>query len=144
MTASPAAVGQAAAAGAPARLDPAARRWLLASLVAVWLGTAAVSAIGLHTQGRELLLAAGLRSDFWIAALILSGAAADLAVGAWLWWRPGRGAYAAALLLMGTMTVLATVLLPGLWLDPLGRLLKNLPIAAILCVLWRADAKRTP
>ena len=136
------------AAGAPpgqtGRIDPVARRLLLASMFAVWLGTAAVSAIGLHTQGRDLLLAAGLQSDFWIAALILSGAAADLWVGVWLWWRPGRPAYAAALALMGTMTVLATVLLPGLWLDPLGRLLKNLPIAAILCVLWRADTERRP
>lgn len=132
-----------AATHASARLDATSRRWLLAGLVAVWLGTAAVSAIGLHTQGRDLLLAAGLRSDFWIAALILSGAAADVAVGAWLWWRPGRPAYAAALGLMGTMTVLATLLLPALWLDPLGRLLKNLPIAAILCVLWRAEGGRT-
>ncbi len=122
-----------------APMDAATRRWLLASLVAVWIGTAAVSALGLHTEGRDLLVAAGLRNEFWIAALILSGAAADLAVGLWLWWRPGRPAYAAALALMGTMTVTATVLLPDLWLDPLGRLLKNLPIAAILCALWRTD-----
>lgn len=126
---------------APA-LDGTARRWLLASLVAVWLGTAAVSVIGLQTQGRDLLVAAGLHNEFWISALILSGAAADLAVGLWLWWRPGRAAYAAALALMGTMTIAATVLLPDLWLDPLGRLLKNLPIAAILCVLWRTDPGR--
>ena len=39
--------------------------------------------------------------------------------------------------------VLATLLLPALWLDPLGRLLKNLPIAATLCVLWRADGEHT-
>ncbi|GAA6121881.1 DoxX-like family protein [Acidovorax sp. FG27] len=132
-----------AGAGQPARIDPTARRWLLASLVAVWLGTAAVSAAGLHAQGRDLLLAAGLQSDFWIAALILGGAAADVAVGLWLWWRPGRPAYATALALMGAMTVLATLLLPALWLDPLGRLLKNLPIAATLCVLWRADGEHT-
>lgn len=35
------------------------------------------------------------------------------------------------------MTLTATVLLPQLWLDPLGSLLKNLPIAAMLLTLLR-------
>ena len=35
------------------------------------------------------------------------------------------------------MTVVATVLLPSLWLDPLGSLSKNLPIASLLWALHR-------
>jgi len=35
------------------------------------------------------------------------------------------------------MTVVTTALLPGAWLDPLGSLLKNLPILAALVVLRR-------
>ncbi|CAM3813344.1 DoxX-like family protein [Paracidovorax anthurii] len=123
----------------PARTgtDPGALRGLRASLVAVWLGTAAASLVEFHGQARDLLLAAGLRDAAWIQALIAAGIAADLAVGAWLWWRPGRPAYGAALALMAAMTLTATALQPTLWLDPLGSLLKNLPIAAILIALWR-------
>ena len=38
---------------------------------------------------------------------------------------------------MGLMTAVATALQPPLWLDPLGALLKNLPIAALLVHLIR-------
>ena len=110
-------------------------RLMHASLVAVWLGTAVVSAITHRTQGDALLRQAGLTDDAWIQALIWSGAAADLLMGIALWRWSGRHSAWAALGLMGVMTLTATVLLPHLWLDPLGSLLKNLPIAAILIVL---------
>jgi hypothetical protein len=35
------------------------------------------------------------------------------------------------------LTAIATLLLPSLWLDPLGPLTKNVPIAAALWVLAR-------
>ena len=35
------------------------------------------------------------------------------------------------------LTLTATALLPALWLHPIGPLSKNLPILAILAVLWR-------
>lgn len=114
---------------------------LRASLVAVWLGTAAVSAITHRTHGDALLRQAGLSDDWWIQALIWGGAAADLAMGLALWRWHGRHSAWAALALMGAMTATATVLLPHLWLDPLGSLLKNLPIAAILVVLGTSAAR---
>ncbi|ADX47128.1 NAD-dependent epimerase/dehydratase [Paracidovorax avenae ATCC 19860] len=126
----------------PSSAGPRERGWLRASLVAVWLGTAVASVAEFHGQSRDLLVAAGMQNTLLMQAIIAAGIAADLAVGAWLWWRPGRPAYAAALLLMGAMTVIATLLLPGLWLDPLGRLLKNIPIAAILLVLWHTEERR--
>jgi hypothetical protein len=114
-----------------------AARLLRYSLVAVWLITATVSVWELHGRSRDLL--AGLppawNTPGGATALILGGAAADTALGLWMAWRPGRAAYAAALLLMAVMTVLATVIQPSLWLHPLGPLLKNRPIAAILWVL---------
>ncbi|AVS71371.1 epimerase [Paracidovorax avenae] len=126
----------------PSSAGPRERGWLRASLVAVWLGTVVASVAEFHGQSRDLLVAAGMQNTLLMQAIIAAGIAADLAVGAWLWWRPGRPAYAAALLLMGAMTVIATLLLPGLWLDPLGRLLKNIPIAAILLVLWHTEERR--
>jgi hypothetical protein len=40
------------------------------------------------------------------------------------------------------MTITATVLLPALWLHPLGPLSKNLPIAAALYLLWQSSKPR--
>lgn len=140
----------ASAAALPAPALAAPLRALHASLVLVWLGTAVASAVdalgcsGLQHAGAQLLQDAGIRSALWQAALIWSGLLADLAVGLWLLrglWRPGRNAYLAALALMAAMTAVGTVLQPALWLHPLGPLLKNLPIAAALWVLWTAQAQ---
>jgi len=108
---------------------------LRASLIAVWLGTAAVSLLELNGQSAQLLQAAGLSEPLLLRALILGGALADLALGLALWLCPRRATYLAALALMLLMTLAATALLPTLWLHPLGPLLKNLPIAALLWVL---------
>jgi DoxX-like family len=113
-------------------------RLLRLSLVAVWLVTAAVSLLELNGQSREVLADAGVTSPSWLVqSLIIGGAVADLLVGIALWRWPGRASYIAALALMVAMTLAATVLQPGLWLHPLGPLLKNLPIAAVLCHLIR-------
>lgn len=58
-----------------------------------------------------------------------------MALGLALLLRPGRAIYLSALLLMTAMTVIGTALQPTLWLHPLGPLLKNLPIAAMLWFL---------
>ena len=102
------------------------------SLIAVWLGTAAASAIERHGPSAALLAGVGITDSSWQAMLIHGGLLADLVVGLALWLRPGRASYGAALALMLAMTAVATALDPSLWLHPLGPLLKNLPIAAML------------
>ena len=126
-------------------MNRASAHLLRASLVFVWLATAVVSVVELNDQSRELL--AGLPSGSttgdaaWLpTAIILAGAAADAVLGLWLALRPGRSAYLAALVLMGAMTLLATLIHPTWWLHPLGPLTKNLPIAAILWVLLQDTA----
>lgn len=119
----------------------AQERLLRLSLVAVWLFTAVASIVELNGQSRQVLAAAGIASPQWLVqGLIIGGAAADLAVGIALWRWPGRASYAAALALMLVMTLVATVLQPGLWLHPLGPLLKNIPIAVLLWHLYRRAA----
>jgi hypothetical protein len=73
-------------------------RLLRLSLVAVWLFTAFASLVELERAeppgagpcGHRIAAVAG-------AVLIVGGAAADLAIGLALWWRPGRTSYRAAL-----------------------------------------------
>jgi DoxX-like family len=114
---------------------PADERLLRLSLVVVWLGTAAVSLLELRGQSLDLLTQAGMQDLTLMQVLIIGGAALDALLGLALWLWPGRRAYVAALAAMLLMTVLATLLLPRLWLHPLGPLLKNLPIAAALWLL---------
>ncbi|BEP59406.1 hypothetical protein GmRootV118_66500 [Variovorax sp. V118] len=117
-------------------------RLLRLSLIAVWLFTAVASIVELDGQSRRVLADAGIASPPWLVqALIVGGAAADLAIGLALWLRPGRTVYLAAFALMLAMTLVATALQPDLWLHPLGPLLKNLPIAALL---WHLHRRATP
>jgi hypothetical protein len=109
--------------------------WLRFSLVFVWLATAGASVWELDGQSTELLVAAGIGDPALQRGLILGGAALDALLGLLLWLRPTRAVYLAALAAMLGMTVVATLLLPTLWLHPLGPLTKNLPIAAALWLL---------
>lgn len=101
------------------------------ALVLIWLGTALASVWDGGAAGSRLLVGAGLGVSTALACVWL-GAAWDLAIGLWLALRPDRAAYRWALLGMLVMTLAATFLLPMLWLDPLGPLLKNIAIAALL------------
>lgn len=123
------------------RLEPRDLPLLRASVVVVWLATALVSVIELHGQSLQLLHSAGLRHPGLTDALIWGGIAVDVALGLALWLRPGRPVYLAALGMLGLMTLVASVLLPALWLHPLGPLLKNLPIAALLWVLAQESSR---
>ncbi|WP_427770743.1 DoxX-like family protein [Comamonas thiooxydans] len=131
--------------GSRTNLQKQAARFMHASLVVVWLGTALVSALdyfglsGLNLEGARLLDQGGIGDARWQALLIWSGLLADLALGLGLLLRPGRAIYLSALLLMTAMTVIGTALQPTLWLHPLGPLLKNLPIAAMLWFLLQTD-----
>jgi hypothetical protein len=121
-------------------MDPGSRTLLRYSLVFVWLATAVVSVWELDGQSRQLLANLPFNPPQATTALVLAGAGADALVGLWIAFRPGRAAYAAALVLMAAMTLLATAIEPAWWLHPFGPLTKNLPIAAILVVLLR-DAR---
>lgn len=107
------------------------------SLVVVWLATALVSVWELEGLSMQLLLAAGMQKSSFASLLILAGATVDAILGFLMWLRPGRRTYLATLAVMLSMTAVATVMDPGLWLHPLGPLTKNIPIAAVLLVLAR-------
>ena len=105
------------------------------SLVIVWLVTAVVSAIELRGQSAGLLQAAGITSPGWMEAIIWAGVALDALLGMALWLIPRASVYLCALASMVVMTIVASLMLPSLWLHPLGPLLKNIPLAAMLWLL---------
>ena len=86
---------------------------------------------------RGAAAAAGVAGSTLGSAMLWGGVVLDLALGLALWRAPLRGAATAALVATLTMTLITSAVLPGLWLDPLGALTKNLPILAALLVLRR-------
>ena len=115
-------------------LNVRTRNLARASLIVVWAGAALTSVPNTSGRGEALLNAASIPTA-WQAPLMLAGAGLDALCALLLWQRHDRHVYKlCGLALLGT-SLAATALLPQLWLDPLGCLLKNLPIAALLYLL---------
>ena len=118
---------------------------LRAALAFLWLWTAVVS-FGLYpVQGSyELLARVGLHGR--IATFALYGAAAlDLLLGvltlaAPTRWR--RWLWIVQLLLIAGYTVLITIFLREYWLHPYGPISKNIPLLALIALLWALEPPR--
>lgn len=122
--------------------------WLLPllrlSLALVWIVTGLVS-LGLYPVADSYALLARAGVSAHLQPWALYGAAAlDVAFGvATLWpqrrlaWRRWLWAVQAALVL--SYTAIITVRLPEFWLHPYGPLSKNLPMLAVLLLLWCLD-----
>lgn len=125
-----------------------AMAWLMpvlrVALALVWIATAVVS-LGVYPvdESRALLARAGVPSDLQLPALY-GAAVLDLAFGVASLWPQGRRAWrhwlwsAQALLVLG-YTVVITLRLPEYWLHPYGPMTKNLPLLAVLLLLWTLD-----
>lgn len=103
---------------------------VLGVLALLWIVTGLISLGPAFTGGADLLREAG--AGRLAAALAIAGALADLVIGLGIAWRrTSRSALWAGLALSVFYALAASVLLPGLWLDPLGPLVKILPILAL-------------
>jgi hypothetical protein len=118
-------------------MSPRERSVARFSLAAVWWWTALVSAQQADGLSRDLLAANPHIPTALYAWIIWSGAAVDLLLGLLLVCWPRTWVIRSAGLMTLLMTLVATVVDPGLWLHPLGPLSKNLPILALLWLLSR-------
>ena len=102
------------------------------ALAAMWLASAA---LGLFLPAAEFLPRLGALPGWVLETMARAGGIADLALGLALLrdWRPKRVAQA-QIALVAVYTAGLTLIAPGLWLDPFGGLLKNLPVLALLLV----------
>jgi hypothetical protein len=124
-----------------ARMLPV-RSVLLVNLALVWIGSGLVSLLLPPDRDTALLSGLGL-SGTAAAAVTWAGAVLDIGLGSALlirrWRKPVLAAQLAAIALY---TVLATIALPALWLDPFGPLLKNAAVLASSLALLAAEGRR--
>jgi hypothetical protein len=100
-------------------------------LAGFWIGTGLISLGPGYRAGVALLQQAGAGAVAEPAAV--AGALTDIAIGAVIAFRPtARPGLYAALLLSIFYMIAATALLPGLWADPLGPLLKIGPVLVLI------------
>jgi hypothetical protein len=113
------------------------------ALALMWLWTAIVS-FGLYPVADSLALLARVGLHGALALVALYGAAAlDLALGVLTLAAPARWrrpVWLAQLALIAAYTVLVSVFLPEYWLHPYGPISKNLPLAALVALLWALEA----
>jgi uncharacterized protein YbjT (DUF2867 family) len=135
----------AAGARETARRDAVLDLWhpvLRAALALLWLWTALVS-LGLYPVQDSYALLARVGLHGAAAALALYGAALlDLVLGvltlaAPAGWR--RVVWVTQAVLVAAYTVLVTLFLPESWLHPFGPVSKNVPILALLALLWALE-----
>lgn len=126
---------QVALAGEPASVQERwfARLYALKPLIfglfaAFWIVTGIISLGPGWEMGMSLLREGGLPERF-ATLIVIAGALADIIIGIAIIWRPlSRYGLWAALIISLTYVVIGTVLVPRLWAEPLGPMLKIWPV----------------
>ncbi|CAG0945993.1 hypothetical protein GPROT2_03510 [Gammaproteobacteria bacterium] len=123
-------------------MSPAVSSLARASLAFMWLYTALVSAVLPQQSGvLNLLARCGLDGAAGIAALVFS-CGLNVLLGLATWRRPTPGLYALQAAAVIGYTVTAAVNMPELTIDHCGPLAKNLPLLALVVLLWCAVPAR--
>ncbi|HEX6707005.1 MAG TPA: SDR family oxidoreductase [Albitalea sp.] len=130
-----------------AELSPALSLALRASVAVMWLATAFISAMWPEASGVLRLLArCGFEGSVGVVVMIAS-CGLNASLGLMTLWRPTPWLYAVQCGAVLGYTVTAAFNMPELALDHCGPLLKNLPVLAVVMLLWvahRPAADRPP
>ncbi|SHL16117.1 Nucleoside-diphosphate-sugar epimerase [Nitrosospira sp. Nsp11] len=112
------------------------------ALAAVWL-VAGVVSMGVYPVEESYALLAAVGITGGLAPVALYGAAAmDIAFGlGTLFLRHRKFLWIAQVSLIGLYTVTITFFLPEFWLHPFGPLIKNLPILAVILLLYELEKR---
>jgi uncharacterized protein YbjT (DUF2867 family)/uncharacterized membrane protein YphA (DoxX/SURF4 family) len=118
--------------------------WLLrAGIASMWL-IAGIVSLGLYPIEASLQLLRQIGAPASLAPVLLTGAALlDIILGVLtLWPRAPRWFWSAQIALVAVYTLIITLRLPQLWLEPFGPVAKNLPILALLLMMRQLAVRR--
>ena len=107
---------------------------ILVTLSMFWLASGLV---GLARQDMAAAVLDGTAlSPFWAKSAVLGGAAADISLGLLVLYRPWAGHACLGMILVSLLYLVGgTILVPQLWLDPLGPLVKVFPSLVLALAL---------
>ena len=107
---------------------------MFAVLSLFWIVTGVMALGPGWEQGIGLMLEGGVKHGL-AEATVVAGAAADICIGLGIAFRrTTRRALYAALAISLVYAIIGTVLVPRLWIDPIGPLLKIWPIMVLILV----------
>jgi uncharacterized protein YbjT (DUF2867 family) len=107
------------------------RPWIFATTALFWIATGAIALGPGWTDGLGLMREGGV-TGWPAAAIVVAGGLCDLAIGAAIGRRrTARFGVMAGLVVSVVYAIAGTVLVPRLWSDPLGPLLKVMPILVL-------------
>ena len=114
---------------------------LRAALAVVWLGSGVVSA-GIYpvAQSRQLLAHLGLTGSLALSTLY-AASVLDVLLGLASLLRPGRRLWLLQIALICLYSALVAIALPEYLIHPFAPILKNLPMLAILMLLYAEETK---
>jgi hypothetical protein len=96
-----------------------------------WIATGAISFGPGWDIGINLMHEGGVE-DPLASVAVMAGASADILIGLAIWYRPtSRYGLYAGLMISITYAIIGTILVPRLWKDPLGPMLKIWPIIVL-------------
>jgi uncharacterized protein YbjT (DUF2867 family) len=112
------------------------------AMALMWLITAYVSWFSWpHEESRAWLAACGVPAVLQ-EPMLLGASVFDAVIGVLLLLRPRPWVWALQLALVSGYTVIMSFGLPWFWLHPFGVLSKNLPLLAVMLVMWRVSAAK--
>ena len=109
------------------------------ALAVVWLWTAWVT-LAMPAAGLALLAETHLPQS-WHWPTLLAGGTIDVLFGVLTLVRPRRTLWLAQITLIFTYTAIITITAPHWWLHPFGPVSKNLPILALLFLLYQIEER---
>ena len=118
--------------------------WVLrAGIAAMWF-IAGIVSLGLYPIENSLQLLERIGVSGSLGPVMLAGAALlDIVLGVLtLWPRAPRWLWSVQIALVTGYTLIITVRLPELWLEPFGPVAKNLPILALLVLMRQIAVRR--
>ncbi len=119
-------------------------QWLLrAGIASMWL-IAGIVSLGLYPIEASLQLLERVGVPSSLGPVMLAGASLlDIVLGLLtLWPRAPRWLWSAQIALVAIYTLILTLRLPELWLEPFGPVAKNLPILALLVLMRQLTVRR--
>ena len=127
------------------RIDlPAPAAAQRAVLAFMWVYTALISALFQQKSGvLHLLARCGLEGAAGEVALFAS-CTLNLGLGLTLWFRPSPWVFATQCFAVLGYTLMAALHMPELVIDHCGPLVKNLPVLALVLLLWLAHGTASP